>query len=226
MIIPDDERSSIPLTGERIFAHPDMVRANEYVLQEYTPPVRDVCIFVPCAKVKPYHTSPSHRNYDTIIFSVLRPESVHIVTFGTCGVTPRELDVEYPFAHYNFVLGECNVMSVKNRFIDLESTRLYRDLEKTRHSYQHRIAYCTGDFRTAMERACHMTDIDVTILPRQETLDRHRVVGRKFEYGSLSKTAYLNDLRDALLEFSERSPRDVTPGPVIEAPRDHDWYLR
>ncbi len=226
MIIPDAERSRTPLTGEKIFAHPDMVRANEYVLQEYTPPTRNVCIFVPCAKVKPYHTSPSHRNYDATIFSVLDPEEVHVVAFGTCGVTPRELDAEYPFAHYTFVLGDCNVAAVKKRFIDLESTRLYRYLEKTRGSYRHRFAYCTGDFRTAMERACAMTDIDVTILPRHETLERYRVDGRKFAYGSLSKTAYLDDLRDALQEISARGPRDVASEPLIEAPRDHDWYLR
>ena len=66
--------------------------------------MRNVCVFVPCAKVKPYHTSPSHRNYDKVIFSVLAPEEVHIVTFGTCGITPRELDTEYPFAHYDLYL--------------------------------------------------------------------------------------------------------------------------
>lgn len=226
MIIPDAERSQIPLVGEKIFVHPDMVRANEYILQEYTAPTRKACIFVPCAKVKPYHTSPSHHNYDATIFSILDPEEVHIVAFGTCGVTPRELDAEYPFAHYDFVLGDCNVTSVKKRFIELESARLYRYLEKTRGSYQHRAAYCTGDFRTAMERACQMTDIDVVILPRQETLERHRVVGRKFEYGSLSNTAYLDDLRDALLEMSPLRPREMPQDAIIEAPRDHDWYLR
>ncbi|MGZ4916710.1 MAG: DUF5591 domain-containing protein [Halobacteriota archaeon] len=226
MIIPDTDRSPLPLKGDKIFVHPDMVRANEYVLREYSPPTRKVCIFVPCAKIKPYHTSPSHHNYDAIIFSVLPPEDVHIVAFGTCGVTPRELDAEYPFAHYDFVLGDCNVTSVKKRFIELEGTRLCRYLEKTRTSYQHRLAYCTGDFRTAMERACQMTNIDVAVLPRQETLEQHRVPGRKFEYGSLSKGAYLADLNDALQELSSRSPRDVPHETIIEAPRDHDWYLR
>ncbi len=226
MIIPDTERSHIPLTGEKIFVHPDMVRANEYVLQEYTPPARKACIFVPCAKVKPYHTSPSHRNYDAVIFSVLDPDEVHVVAFGTCGVTPRELDAEYPFAHYQFVLGNCNVMSVKKRFVELESERLCRYLEKTRSYYRHRFAYCTGDFRTAMERACRMTDLNVLILPRHETLERHRVVGRKFEYGSLSKEAYLDDLRDALRTIAPRRRCELPSATIIDSPRDHDWYLR
>ncbi|MGZ4848769.1 MAG: DUF5591 domain-containing protein [Halobacteriota archaeon] len=225
MIIPETERSSAPLVGEKVFSHPDMVRANEFVLHEYTPPLRNVCVFVPCAKVKPYHTSPSHRNYDKVIFSVLAPEEVHIVTFGTCGITPRELDTEYPFAHYDFVLGNCNILSVKKRFVELESMRLYRYLEKTRNTYKHRIAYCTGDFRQAMQNACKKTELDVTIMPRAETLERCRVRGRKFEYGSLSNVHYLADLRAALLTIPNTSAQD---GP-LETPEktlgDNDWYL-
>ncbi len=70
-----------------------------------------------------------------------------------------------------------------------------------------------------------MTDVDVSILPRHETLERHRVTGRKFEYGSLSKKAYLDDLRDALLEIGPHRLREASPE-ITDAPRDHDWYLR
>jgi predicted RNA-binding protein len=225
MIIPESERSAAPLVGEKVFSHPDMVRANEYVLHDYVPPLRNVCVFVPCAKVKPYHLSPSHRNYDKVIFSVLAPEEVHIVAFGTCGVTPRELDTEYPFANYDFVLGNCNVLSVKKRFVELESSRLYQYLEKTRNTYKHRIAYCTGDFREAMKRACKKTDLDVTIVPHAETLERCRVPGRKFEYGSLSNIQYLTDLRAALLSISTASPQDVPLETLEKTVGDNDWYL-
>src|SRR5665647_3791152 len=95
MIIPESERSPAPLVGEKVFSHPDMVRANEYVLHEYTPPVRNVCIFVPCAKVKPYHTSPSHRNYDKVIFSVLAPEEVHILSLIHISEPTRRTPISY-----------------------------------------------------------------------------------------------------------------------------------
>jgi archaeosine synthase len=225
MIIPESERSSLPLVGEKVFAHPDMVRANEYVLCDYVAPVREVLIFVPCAKVKPYHTSPSHQNYDKVIFGVLAPEDVHIVAFGTCGVTPRELDAEYPFANYDFVLGDCDVVSVKKKFIEMEGARLYRYLEKTRSNYCHRIAYCTGDFRKAMQQACEMTDLAVTILPRQETLERCRVRGRRFEYGSLSNAHYLADLKDALCSLVVDPSEDVQFGTLKKVLFDDDWYI-
>ncbi len=225
MIIPEEERSDKPLAGEKVFSHPDMIRANEYILTEYVAPVRDICIFVPCAKVKPYHTSPSHKNYDRVILSILKPEQVHIVTFGTCGVTPRELDAEYPFTSYSFVLGDCNVTSVKKQFVELESDRLYRYLEKTRHNYKYRIAYCSGDFRKAMVNACEMTDIEVAIVPKDETLEKFRVRGRKFEYGSLSKVQYLNDLKDVLRSIYPDVHADFEVECETRPLLDNDWYL-
>ncbi|HYA32916.1 MAG TPA: DUF5591 domain-containing protein [Candidatus Bathyarchaeia archaeon] len=225
MIIPPAERSRAPLVGEKVFAHPDMVRANEYVLRDYEPPMRHILIFVPCAKVKPYHTSPSHRNYDEVIFSVAAPEEVHIVAFGTCGVAPRELDEEYPFADYDFVLGDCDVVSVRKKFVELESVRLYRYLEKTRANYCHRIAYCIGDFRKAMQRACEMTDLAVTILPTEETLARCRVRGRRFEYGSLSKSHYLAELKDTLRALTPDAVDDVRVEVLAKVLYDDDWYI-
>jgi archaeosine synthase len=225
MIIPESERSSLPLVGEKVFVHPDMVRANEYVLCDYVALVREVLIFVPCAKVKPYHTSPSHQNYNKVIFGVLKPEQVHVVAFGTCGVTPRELDAEYPFADYDFVLGDCDVVSVKKKFIELESLRLYRYLEKTRSNYRHRIAYCIGDFRKAMQKACEMTNLDVTILPRQETLERRRVHGRRFEYGSLSNAQYLADLQETLHSLLPDPTESAPLGALEKVLHDDDWYV-
>jgi len=225
MIIPESERSTQPLLGAKIFSHPDMVRANEFVLSQYVPPRCNVCVFVPCSKVKPYHKSPSHRNYDKVIFSVFVPEDVHIVVFGTCGVTPRELDAEYPFANYDFVLGDCNVLSVKKRFIELESHRLFRYLEKTRSNYRHRVAYCTGDFRKAMLKACMKSTIRVNIVPREETLERCRMRNRKFEYGSLSNAQYLADLRDALLSIRGGTTGDMRLKELEKTAGDEDWYI-
>lgn len=224
MIIPEDERSKEPIRGERVLTHPDMIKANEWILSEaYRPPQREFCIFVPCAKVKPYHTSPSHKMYDRIIYSILSPEEVHIVTFGTCGVTPRELDEEYPFMNYEFMLGRCNVASVKDEFVRNESRRLARYLEKTRGCYRHRIAYCIGDFRRAMEKALTLTDIRVDIVPKPETLEANIQPDRPFKYGSLSRRPYLQDLSDILTALKGIPRRTV--GVTERSINDTDWYL-
>ncbi len=223
-IIPEDERSNEPMDTERVIYHPDMLKANEWVLSEYEAPDRKIAAFVPCAKRKPYHTSPSHKMYDRIIFGLLKPEDVHVVVFGTCGITPREIDTEYPFTAYKFILGKCNVASIKRDFIKMESERLARYLEKTRDNYEHRIAYCVGDFRTAMEKAVEMVDIDVTIVPKPETLEKNIKPNKRFIYGSLSQLDYLQDFSDSITKAMGIPKREVGVNPEFSE-NDNDWYL-
>jgi archaeosine synthase len=223
MIIPERERSKEPMKGERVLTHPDMQRANEWILCEYQAPVRDFAVFVPCAKAKPYHLSPSHNMYDRVIFSILKPEETHVVVFGTCGVTPRELDTEYPFMDYEFMLGRCDVVSVKDEFVRNESKKLAAYLEKTRENYKHRVAYCTGDFRKAMLKALTLTDIPVTLAPLDETLEANVQEGKHFRYGSLSRRPYLQDFSDALCDMKGVPRRTV--GITEQSVNDVDWYL-
>jgi predicted RNA-binding protein len=223
MIIPEHERSKEPMKGERVLNHPDMIRANEWILHEYEAPVKEYCVFVPCAKSKPYHLSPSHQMYDRIVFSVLKPEETHIVVFGTCGVTPRELDTEYPFMNYEFMLGRCDVVSVKDEFVRNESKKLAAYLEKTRHNYKHRVAYCLGDFRKAMQKALTLTDVPVSIVPGDETLENNVQPEKSFKYGSLSRRPYLQDLSDLLCDLKSVPRRTV--GVTEQSVNDTDWYL-
>ncbi|WP_406671342.1 DUF5591 domain-containing protein [Methanolobus sp. ZRKC4] len=223
-IIPENERSDKPLDTADLIYHPDMIRANEWVLNEYEAPHRDVCIFVPCSKKKPYHESPSHKIFDRLIFSILKPEDVHIVVFGTCGVTPRELDTEYPFMDYQFIMGKCSVATVKRDFIKMESERLATYLEKTRDNYKHRIAYCIGDFRKAMEKALEMTDVEVVLVPKEYTVNAHVQPGKKFIYGSLNQASYLQDFSNSIATIigKESKNPDFDDG---EKTNDNDWYL-
>ncbi|NLI62360.1 MAG: DUF5591 domain-containing protein [Methanosarcinaceae archaeon] len=209
-IIPLHERSDEPLDTENIINHPDMVRANEWFVTEYIPPVRDICIFVPCSKKKPYHTSPSHKMFDSIIFSCLKPEDVHIVTFGTCGVTPREFDEQYPFADYSFMMGKCNVSKIKSDFLRVETKRLVSYLKYTENNYKKRIAYCIGDFREAMIRASEKSGIFVKIVPLDETVECNLQPNKKFIYNSLSCEPYKKDFKNAILKIKNELKSEDT----------------
>lgn len=224
MIIPVEERSKEPLLGEKVIKHPDMVRANEWILTQYEPPIRDICIFVPCSKAKPYHKSPSHRIFDNVIFRHLKKDQVHVVVFGTCGVTPRELDSEYPFKDYQFMLGRCDVPHVKREFHELESTRLARYLEKTRHHYMHRIAYCLGDFRAAMEKAVDMSGISVEIAPSNETMKKLSDPDLKFVFGSLNQPEYLKDLDEIICRITGVDSLEGNL-PEDRMVSDMEWYI-
>lgn len=162
--------------------------------------------------------------YDRVIFGILQPEDTHVVVFGTCGVTPRELDTQYPFTDYTFMLGKCNVAKIKRDFIKMESERLAQYLEKTRNKYEHRIAYCLGDFRKAMEKALEMVDIEVEVVPKEETMLKNIKPDKHFIYGSLSQQDYLQDLSDTITNKLDQPSRTVGVHEELST-NDMDWYL-
>ena len=227
-IIPEDERSSEPLDTENIIHHPDMVRANEWIVSDYEIPKRKICIFVPCSKKKPYHESPSHQKFDEIIFSLLAQEDVHIVTFGTCGVVPRELDSEYPFMNYSFMMGQCNITKVKRDFLKTETKRLAEYLTKTKDNYEYRIAYCIGDFREAMIQAAELVQIPVIVVPNSETIEQNIQPNKKFIFNSLSCSDYLGDFAAAITDVMEKAglshPANISVSGDCEDTNDTEWY--
>jgi len=162
--------------------------------------------------------------YDRIIFGILEQEDAHVVVFGTCGITPREIDTEYPFTDYKFMMGKCNVAKIKRDFIKMESERLAKYLEKTRDNYKHRVAYCIGDFRTAMEKAVEMTNIEVSIIPKKETMEELANHNKRFVYGSLSQQQYLQDFSDAITNKRNTNARIVGVHEDLST-NDMDWYL-
>jgi predicted RNA-binding protein len=121
------------------------------------------------------------------------------------------------------MLGRCNVASVKDEFVRNESKKLARYLEKTRDCYKHRVAYCIGDFRKAMEKALTMTDVAVDIVPKQATLEASVQPNKPFKFGSLSRKPYLQDLSDSLTSLKGIPPRTV--GVTEQSLNDTDWYL-
>ncbi len=205
VIIPPEERSSQPLEGPAVLTHPDMERAWRHIVEEYEAPRREYCILLTCSMRRPYHVSPSHRIYDQIIFSVLPREKVHLVVFGTCGVVPRELDGEYPFTDYRFMLGKSDP-SVKRAFVPHEAMRLAAYLERNRDHYEHVVAYAIGVFREAVMLAGEMTGIPIKVLPHDDTITALTDPSRRFPAGSLMAQEYLQDLSDALADI-EGVPR-------------------
>lgn len=122
-----------------------------------------------------------------MIDSVFAPEQYHIVIFGTCGVVPAELELMYPYAHYDYILGKCTGERVKRDFVAIETYRIAGFLEKTRCICRKRIAYCIGIFREAVVRACDQTGIlNGSAAPTCPTIERMWSDDCPFSEGSLS----------------------------------------
>ena len=132
--------------------------------------------------------------------------------------------MQYPFMHYSFMMGKCNVVRIKRDFIKLESERIAAYLEKTRKNYIHRIAYCIGDFRTAMEKALEMVDIEVNVIPRETTIQKMLQPSKSFIFNSLSSKEYLQDLSDSITDALKLPRRTVGIKEDLSVD-DTDWYV-
>jgi len=172
--------------------------AFRYIIDEYHISPYDIGVFVPCAVRKPYSRSPSHRLFHNILRSVYADTSYHVAVFGSCGTVPAELECMYPFAQYHYMLGKCTDQRVKDDFLKIETYRLTEYLEKTRDTYQVRIAYCIGAFRRAMVRAAEKTGTDVLLYPTNAMIAQMYDADRPFPEGSLSMQEYIDEFTGGL----------------------------
>ena len=186
------------------FYLPQFESAYRYIIDEYHITPRKTAVFIPCAVRKPYSTSPSHKLFHTMFREVFPdPADYHVVIFGTCGTVPAELELMYPYAHYHYMLGNVRDQRIKDDFLRIETRRIIGYLEKTRDTYDRRIAYCIGIFRAAMEAAVAETRIPVEIYPTRPVIDKLYDADCPFPEGSLSMQEYLDEFRSALIKMRD-----------------------
>lgn len=190
-------------SGTPPFFRPEFEEAFRFVIRDYAVRPADMAVFLPCSVHKPYSASPSHRRFDGVIAAAVPAGTAHVVVFGTCGVVPRELELMYPYASYRYNLGRCTDPLVHRSFLRIEMFRIAAYLEKTRGVYRRRVAYCLGDFRTAMAGAAERTGIPLALAPFEETIAACRNPAARFPDGSLNCPAYLADFERALKEAAD-----------------------
>jgi len=190
----------------------DFEDAYRYIIEEYYIEPSGIGIFIPCAVRKPYSTSPSHRLFRKIFSEIFNESEYHVTIFGTCGTVPAELELMYPYAQYHYMLGKCSDPRIKNDFLKIETYRLKGYLEKTRDTYEYRVAYCIGIFREAMIRASDETGIPVTLYPTVPTIERMYDDDCPFPEGSLSMQEYIDEFREGLFRVRDQV-RDLRDPP-------------
>ncbi|MCP1716238.1 archaeosine synthase [Methanocalculus alkaliphilus] len=198
--------SEKPLLTDPPFYLPEFEESHQYILNEYAVEPKDIGIFIPCAMRKPYSASPSHQLIKMVISQVFSDDQYHIVVFGTCGIVPSELEEMYPYAHYKYMLGKCKDQKVLDDFLRIETDRVAGYLEKTRHLYRYRIAYCLGIFREAFIRGAEQAGVEIDlILPTTDVINLIVEQGDcAFQEGSLSMDEYLGEFCEELIRFRNR----------------------
>lgn len=124
----------------------------------YTPPDgRDVLLFLPCAKSKPYGDSPFHRAISAALKGL--ETKVHVCTISEeVGIVPRELEHQVP--PYDTYPNE--------EGIERASRALSSYLCMHRSQYRCAVAYATSrTFRQIVHRAEALSGIELHLLPRE-----------------------------------------------------------
>ncbi|WOF16096.1 tRNA-ribosyltransferase [Methanoplanus sp. FWC-SCC4] len=183
------------------FYRPEFEDAYRYIIDNYHIEEKEIGIFIPCALRKPYSQSPSHKLFHKIIKNALPPEKYHVVIFGTCGTVPSELELMYPYSNYHYMLGKCTNDKERIDFHRIEVYRLVGYLNKTKKTYQKRIAYCIGPFRKAMVEACKKTKTDMIFLPSNPMIEKMYDIDCPFPEGSLSMKEYIDEFKNGLEEL-------------------------
>jgi len=201
---PEDETAGpLPILTDPPFYLPEFEKSYRYIIDTYEIPRKEIAIFMPCAVRKPYSTSPSHQLIRMVISQVFQEAQYHVVIFGTCGIVPAELEEMYPYAHYKYMLGKCRDPKILGDFLHIETDRIAGYLEKTRHAYTYRVAYCIGLFREALIRGSAKSGIPIDlILPTRDMINTVVEEGDcVFEEGSLSMDEYLGEFCNELIRF-------------------------
>ncbi|MBC7081840.1 MAG: DUF5591 domain-containing protein [Thermoplasmatales archaeon] len=80
--------------------HPHFQEWQEWFLKEYEAPKNKICVFLPCAAIKPYYNSPIHKVINNVLSKYSK--EIHKVVISNAGVVPYEYCDKYPFDSYDW----------------------------------------------------------------------------------------------------------------------------
>lgn len=106
-----------------LFEHPHVVIWHKFLLNYFDPSVCDkrYAIIMPCSSVKPYRLSATHRILDSTIYKNRLGDLIQIYVLSEPMIlVPRELDIYYPFANYEYPVEELTPR-YREKFIELLS---------------------------------------------------------------------------------------------------------
>ncbi len=130
--------------GLRYLKHPFFEEAYRKIIEEYEPPKKKLCLFIPCSYGKPYSQSFIHYFIQKAIVESGAYEQVHQVILTNAGVVPRELDEYYPFCAYDWN-PQYETPEIKKLYTEVLAERLKGYLQKHGSRYEMLACYLRWD---------------------------------------------------------------------------------
>jgi hypothetical protein len=125
-IPPDEwEFSRLVAVSTSVIHHEHFERGQDFVIENYNPNGRRICLFTLCTHTKPYRSSRTVQAIHKHLQSTCDIDNISIVFISTPGVVPYEFDSLYPFAYYEWNESQENP-AVMSDYIDICIERLDR----------------------------------------------------------------------------------------------------
>lgn len=110
-------------TKSNLFDHPHIVLWHKFLLRYFNPEYssKPYAILMPCTPIKPYRLSATHRIVDSTLYRLRLDHYTQIYVLSEpMVIVPRELDIYYPFANYEYPIYELSE-EYRERFVSLLS---------------------------------------------------------------------------------------------------------
>ena len=188
---PPELREDLSGVGERYLTHPHFEVWQDYLLRWYeVPGDKEILLFLPCSRRKPYSASETHRKIIKKLNESNLRRKIHEVMISNAGLIPREFENYYPFNAYNWD-EKLETEEIKKRYIEVTSKRIEKYLKVHGHRYKKVLCFLKYDSEsyTALRIACSNLGIGMMNLLGPETYKRIRNYKRP-----LQDKGALNDL--------------------------------
>jgi hypothetical protein len=190
---PKEARADLRGVGEEYLTHPHFEVWQDYLQRWYMPPEeKDILLFLPCSKTKPYSSSMTHRGIIETIRKTDKYARIHQVMLSNTGVVPREFEDVYPFNAYDWD-EKLETEEIKRRYVEVTESRIRRYLTVHKDNYNTVLCFMkhSSESYQALTKACSELGIECTNLLGKGTYDSLKDDGRPLQRAEALEDLYL-----------------------------------
>lgn len=192
--------------GDSVLFHPHFETGRRFVEKTFRPDGHQICLFLPCHRVKPYALSPLIQKVESMLESSSANATVIWAVASVPGIVPAGFDRRYPFAYYNWDPARENAAIVSS-YREALRRRAGRFISHTRSTFSTFAAY----FRprspelTALQAAAEDHGAILETAPLAETVELVQEERVRWRFAGLKSPECLSDLRTLLEQHQETS---------------------
>lgn len=169
---PEEKKADLTGVGIEFINHAHFNVWQDYLVRLYQKPIdKDIALFMPCSKKKPYYNSRTHQAVRRVITGFNWYKRLHIIVISNPGVIPIEFADKYPFNAYDWN-ESLETPEVMKEYVRINTERAKNYLQA--HKYKKVLSYFkpTSESGLALETACKELQIPLTKLCDEEMLKK------------------------------------------------------